>query len=122
MTLFLEDWPTPLWLLALPIFLLGAGQSILFAGLFRAVLADVPPQFAGVGSGALITLQQAGFALGVATIGTVYLALEPFGIPSAFAVSIGIQLVATVLLVASTLTLPRFKSYQGDGDAPPIEL
>jgi hypothetical protein len=53
-----------------PLALVGAGQSMLFVGLFRAVLADVPAHLGGIGSGALITLQQSGLALGVATLGT----------------------------------------------------
>jgi hypothetical protein len=51
-----------------PLARVDAGQSMLFAGLFRSVLADVPVHLGG--SGALITLKQSGLALGVATLGT----------------------------------------------------
>lgn len=62
------NWPhVTLLSLAAPLALIGAGQSMLFAGLFRSVLADVPAHLGGIGSGALITLQQSGLALGVAT-------------------------------------------------------
>lgn len=40
----------------------------LFAGLFRSVLANVPAHLGGIGTGALITLQQSGPALGVAIL------------------------------------------------------
>src|SRR5689334_7933958 len=50
-------------------------SAALFAGLFRSVLADIPVHLGGIGSGALITLQQSGLALGVATLGTLYLTL-----------------------------------------------
>ena len=70
-----QGWPhVGLWAMAVPLALAGAGQSMLFAGLFRSVLADVPTYLGGVGSGVLITLQQSGLALGVATLGTLYLA------------------------------------------------
>jgi hypothetical protein len=80
----------------------------LFSGLFRVVLTDVPARFAGIGGGALITLQQAGLALGVATLGTLYLAIEPRSIPTAFAYAVGIQLAIVFLLVLGTRLLPRF--------------
>jgi MFS family permease len=84
-----NDWPhVSIFDLAGPLALIGAGQSLLFAGLFRVVLTDVPAHHAGIGSGVLITLQQSGLALGVATLGTLYVALEPRGINNAFAAAI----------------------------------
>jgi hypothetical protein len=56
----------------------------------------------------LITLQQTGLALGVATLGTLYVALAPQGISHAFAAAIGIQLAITMLLILSSRSLPRF--------------
>jgi MFS family permease len=117
----ISGWPrVNLLTLAPPLVLIGAGQSMLFSGLFRAVLADVPPHLAGVGSGVLITLQQSGLALGVATLGTLYLALQPAGIPQAFAVAIGIQLAIILVLVLCTRLLPRFTSHQSN--AHPVEI
>ena len=114
-------WPrVSLWALAPALVLIGGGQSMLFSGLFRAVLADVPSHLAGVGSGVLITLQQSGLALGVATLGTLYLALQPIGIPGAFATVVGIQLAIILLLVASTGLLPRFTGHQVS--AQPVEM
>jgi MFS family permease len=102
-------WPNvSLLALAGPLLLVGAGQSLLFSGLFRVVLTDVPARFAGIGGGALITLQQAGLALGVATLGTLYQAIEPRSIPTAFAYAVGIQLAIIFLLVLGTRLLPRF--------------
>jgi MFS family permease len=89
-----------------PLLLIGSGQSMLFSGLFRVVLSDVPAHLAGIGGGVLITLQQTGLALGVATLGTIYLALEPRSIPEAFAASIGAQLIIIVLLVLAVPILP----------------
>jgi MFS family permease len=104
-------WPQVSMLdLAGPLALIGAGQSMLFTGLFRIVLADLPAHHAGIGGGTLITLQQSGLALGVATLGTLYLALEPDGIAHAFAAAIGLQLAIVVLLVLATRALPSFST------------
>ncbi len=109
MAVILADWPHVTMLeLAIPLALSGAGQSMLFTGLFRITLADVPAHHAGIGGGTLITLQQSGLALGVATLGTLYLALEPHGISHAFAAAIGVQLAIVVLLIFATRALPSF--------------
>jgi MFS family permease len=113
----LGDWPHVTMLeLAGPLALIGAGQSMLFAGLFRITLADVPAHHAGIGGGTLITLQQSGLALGVATLGTLYLALEPHGISHAFATAIGIQLAIVLLLILATRALPSFGATSNEED------
>ncbi|MER6563994.1 hypothetical protein ABT300_41000 [Streptomyces sp. NPDC001027] len=40
--------------MAAPLALTGAGQSMLFAGLFRNVLTGVPAHLDGIGGGALL--------------------------------------------------------------------
>jgi MFS family permease len=103
------DWPhVGLWTMAAPLALAGAGQSMLFAGLFRSVLADVPTHLGGIGSGVLITLQQSGLALGVATLGTLYLALAPHSVPRAFATAEYVQIGIVALLAVGAAALPRF--------------
>jgi hypothetical protein len=110
-SVILGRWPQVSMLdLAGPLALIGTGQSMLFTGLFRIVLADLPAHHAGIGGGTLITLQQSGLALGVATLGTLYLALEPDGIANAFAAAIGLQLAIVVLLVLATRALPSFST------------
>jgi MFS family permease len=106
-TVVLTAWPHVSMLeLAGPLALLGAGQSMLFTGLFRITLADVPAHHAGIGGGTLITLQQSGLALGVATLGTLFLALEPHGVSHAFAAAIGVQLAIVLILSLGTRALP----------------
>jgi EmrB/QacA subfamily drug resistance transporter len=108
-------WPhVSLLAVAAPPVLVGAGQSLLFAGLFRSVLADVPAHLGGIGSGALITLQQSGLALGVAALGSLYLALAPRGYPHAFATVEYIQMGIAVLLAVGVATLPRFTKAAAD--------
>jgi EmrB/QacA subfamily drug resistance transporter len=102
-------WPhVGLWAMAAPLALAGAGQSMLFAGLFRSVLADVPTHLGGIGSGALITLQQSGLALGVATLGTLYISLAPHGVPHAFATVEYVHIGIVALLALGAAALPRF--------------
>ena len=62
----------------------------------------------GIGSGALITLQQSGLALGVATLGTLYLVLEPHSYPRAFAGVEYVQMGIVALLAIGAAALPRF--------------
>lgn len=107
-TVVVGRWPhVSLWAMALPLALVGAGQSMLFAGLFRSVLATVPTHLAGIGSGVLITLQQSGLALGVATLGTLYLALAPDNIAHAFAGVEYVQMGIVALLAVGAAALPR---------------
>jgi MFS family permease len=103
------DWPhVSLWATAIPLALVGAGQSMLFAGLFRSVMADVPTHLGGIGSGVLITIQQSGLALGVATLGTLYLGLAPHGASHAFAAVEYVQIGIVALLAIGAAALPRF--------------
>jgi EmrB/QacA subfamily drug resistance transporter len=102
-------WPhVTLWDLAASLALAGAGQSMLFAGLFRSVLADVPTHLSGVGSGVLITLQQSGLALGVATLGTLYLGRAEHNVAHAFATVEAVQIAIIALLAIGAAALPRF--------------
>lgn len=69
-------WPHPTvaWL-APGTLVLGIGQGLIMSPLFGAVLSEVPPRMAGVGSGVLATTQQSALALGVATLGSLYLTI-----------------------------------------------
>src|SRR6185312_5171208 len=53
----------------------GFGQGWVMPSLIRIVLSDVPVASAGVGSGVLTTTQQVSLAVGVAGLGSLFLAL-----------------------------------------------
>lgn len=115
-TIMVASWPhVSLFSLAGPLALIGAGQSMLFTGYFRLVLTDVPVHQAGIGGGVLITLQQAGLALGVATLGSIYLALYHESIPAAFGASVGVQLLIATCLAVATRFLPRLDQARATG-------
>jgi EmrB/QacA subfamily drug resistance transporter len=119
-TVLAVDWPhVSLWDMATPLALVGTGQSMLFAGLFRSVLADVPAHLGGVGSGALITIQQSGLALGVAILGTLYVARAASSVPAAFTAVEVVQMCIVALLAVGAASLPRFT--KATSDAPVIE-
>jgi MFS family permease len=111
----ITDWPhVGLWSMAAPLALAGAGQSMLFAGLFRSVLADVPAHLGGIGGGILITLQQGGLALGVATLGTLYIGLAPHSVPHAFATVEYVHIGIVAFLAVGAAALPRFTRAAAD--------
>lgn len=86
----------------------GFGQGLQLPVLFRIVLSDVPPERAGVGGGVMTTTQQAALALGVATLGSLFLALAPgSGMRDALIVTLLVQLAAIALTALLSLRLPR---------------
>src|SRR5580693_3917257 len=71
-----RSWPHPGALFMAPgMLVLGIGQGLIMSPLFGAVLSEVPRHKAGVGSGVLATTQQSALALGVATLGSLYLTI-----------------------------------------------
>ncbi|MBX3587858.1 MAG: MFS transporter [Ramlibacter sp.] len=91
-------WMVPLLLLQ------GAGLGLVMAPLVSAVLAGLPPQHAGVASGTIATVQQAGNALGVALVGILFYGqLQGAADAQAWGAALGVALLylcASALLVA----------------------
>lgn len=86
----------------------GAGQALQLPILFRVILSEVPPARAGVGSGVMITVQQSALALGVASLGTLFLGLVPsMGMRDALVTTLLVQLAGIVLTILLSLRLPR---------------
>ncbi|WP_369244021.1 hypothetical protein [Streptomyces sp. R41] len=68
----------------------------------------------------LITLQQSGLALGVATLGTFYLALAPHDVAHAFTDVEYVQMGIVALLAVGAAALPRFTD-AASGAAPVVD-
>ena len=99
----LTMWPhlTPLNM-ALSMAIIGFGQGMVMSPLFRIVLSHVPATRAGVGSGVLVTTQQSSLALGVATLGSLFLSLSgshTIGMRQAFAIVVGVQISLAVMVI-----------------------
>lgn len=104
-----RDWPSLGALDLLPgTAIAGLGQGLQLPVVFRIVLSDVPPERAGVGSGVLITTQQSALALGVATLGSLFLSVtDSAGMGTALTVTLLVQLAAIALTGVLSLRLPR---------------
>ncbi|MET8293346.1 MFS transporter [Streptomyces sp. NPDC005180] len=88
--------------------LAGLGQGLQLPVLMRLMLSDVPADRAGVGSGVMVTTQQSSLALGVATVGSLFLALTAaLGMRQALTVTLLGQLGLIALTVLLSLRLPR---------------
>ncbi|MFF4226219.1 MFS transporter [Streptomyces sp. L500] len=86
----------------------GLGQGLLMPITMRLVLSEVPVAQAGVGGGVLVTTQQAFMALGVATLGSLFLSLAPgVGMREGLEITLGVQLVLVVITAGLSLRLPR---------------
>ncbi len=102
-------WPgLPIAALAPGLAVAGFGQGLVMSPLFGVVLSDVPPASAGVGGGVLATTQQTALALGVATLGSLFLALagDGTGIRNAFLIVLAIQTCVALFVAAGALRLP----------------
>lgn len=100
-------WPSvSLLSLAPGLILAGAGQAVAFGTVFRTVLAQVPAESAGVGSGVLVTVQQASLALGVAALGSLFTAQAAHGFGGAFTLVIAIQIAIAIAIAAASPLLP----------------
>ncbi|MFI7095355.1 MFS transporter [Streptomyces lydicus] len=103
------SWPgTSVAGLAPSMAVLGFGQGMVLPVLMRIVLSELPVAQAGVGGGAMVTTQQSGLALGVATLGTLFLSLLPsVGIRDALLAALLTQLAIVAGTTALALRLPR---------------
>ncbi|MFE6780507.1 MFS transporter [Streptomyces sp. NPDC057702] len=104
-----REWPdVSIPALAPGLVLAGVGQALQLPVLYRIVLADVPSERAGVGSGVMVTTQQAAMTLGVATLGTLFLSrTASVGMREALLTTLLVQLAAIVATTLLSLRLPR---------------
>jgi MFS family permease len=106
----LTAWPhlTPA-ALAAAMAVTGFGQGLVMTPLFGVILSEVPPDRAGVGSGVMATGQQASLALGVGTLGTLFLSLgHPglLGLRGAFVVVLLVNIVIAAFVTVLSRRLP----------------
>jgi EmrB/QacA subfamily drug resistance transporter len=89
----------------------GLGQGLLMSPLFGVVLSQVPPAAAGAGSGVLTTTQQTALALGVATLGSLFLALagDGTGVRTAFVVVLAVQMLIAIGVAVGASGLPGWR-------------
>ncbi|MFE4969608.1 MFS transporter [Streptomyces sp. NPDC056660] len=104
-----RDWPHLDFTGLLPgVAVAGAGQALQLPNVLRLVMSEVPAARAGVGSGVMVTTQQSALALGVATLGTLFLSLVPqHGTRDALVITLLVQLGLVVLTGLLSLRLPR---------------
>jgi hypothetical protein len=101
-------WPSiGTWDLAPAVVVMGFGQGWIMPSLIRVVLSDVPVASAGVGSGVLTTTQQVALAVGVATLGTLFVSLAGHSGPlHAALLVLGVQALVAVGIVIGSRGLP----------------
>ncbi|WP_406402537.1 MFS transporter [Streptomyces sp. NBC_00879] len=104
-----RDWPDVGFLELMPgVALAGFGQGLQLPVIFRLVLSEIPAERAGVGSGVMVTTQQSALALGVATLGSLFLSLTGSGgMRQALTVTLLVQLGMIALTALLSLRLPR---------------
>ena len=111
------SWPrVSLLSLAPSLVVTGFGQALVFVSLFRLVLANVPPHHAGVSGGALVTIQQSGLAIGVATLGTLYLSLDTHSISEAFTATTAAEAAILAVLGISSRFIHATGTTKGGND------
>jgi fucose permease len=95
--------------LAPALLVLGLGQGLLLPAVMRVVLSAVPLESAGAGSGVLSTTQQVALAFGVATLGSLFLTLQPaarLGPLHALDVVLGTQALSAIAIALGSRLLP----------------
>ncbi|HEY3907352.1 MAG TPA: MFS transporter [Streptosporangiaceae bacterium] len=113
----LVQWPHIGTFAMAPEFLVaGFAQAIAMVTLLRTVLADVPHRLSGIGSGILVTVQQAALALGVASLGSVYLSVAGLHPARGF----GLILIAMAVLFGA-VAVGSLRLLSASGPSAPAE-
>jgi MFS family permease len=86
--------------------LVGAGIGLCFTPLTSTVLAGVDPARVGSASGAMSTMQQVGYALGVAVTGVIFFGAADDGIGHAFELSLIQMAIVSAGIVVMSRLLP----------------
>jgi MFS family permease len=102
-----EGMSVTFWQLAAPILVMGLGMGLCVSIVTTVVLADVPPQNAGAGSGVTNAVLQLGAAVGVAVVGAIFFSLlESRNFPDAAGTALWYNAAVIALAVLLTPFLP----------------
>jgi EmrB/QacA subfamily drug resistance transporter len=118
-------WPgLSVLLLAPGLAIAGLGQGLVMSPLFGVVLSEVPPASAGAGSGVLTTTQQTALALGVATLGSMFLAMadDGTGVRTGFIIVLAIQIAIAFAVAGGARRLPSWRRREQPAEAAQPEL
>jgi MFS family permease len=105
----LASWPhVPILVLAPGMLVAGLGQGLVMSPLFGVVLSEVPPAVAGAGGGVMTTTQQTALALGVATLGSLFITFsgDGVGMRNGFLIIVAAQIVIAAGLALGARRLP----------------
>lgn len=118
-------WPAvSLLALAPAMAVAGLGQGLIMSPLFGVVLSEVPAASAGAGSGVLTTTQQTALALGVATLGGMFLSLagDGVGVRVGFVAVLAVQTVVAFGVALGARRLPGWRLAGGARTSRPTEV
>jgi len=108
---FVSEWPHVALLDLQPsLAVAGFVGTGIFVSAFRLVLADVPLRLAGVGSGVFVTMQQSSYALGMATLGTLFLSMASDHTADGFGWVVAIWAAIDICIAAGSFILPSVAS------------
>jgi MFS family permease len=117
------------WALTALIFVTGFGQGIAMPRLFNTVLGDVPPRQAGLASGFVNSCLQAGAAIAVAAIGSLFFAVlgdgtgaAAYGHAFGWAMAAQVAALSLALLIAVLPARRRAAAALADGELADGEL
>lgn len=106
-----QTWPhTSPWDLLPSFTVMGFGQGLTMPSLIRVVLSEVPVESAGAGGGVFTTMQQLSLAIGVASLGSLYLAQSApshLGPLHATVLLVAIQAAVALVTAVGSRLLPR---------------
>jgi MFS family permease len=107
---FVTAWPAVhSAVLVVPLAVLGLGQGLTMPAAMRLALSEVPLHAAGAAAGVLTTTNQVALAVGVASLGSLFLTLSAptdLGIYHAFLVVLSIRSLAAVCVGLGSRRLP----------------
>jgi MFS family permease len=98
--------------------LAGVGIGLAYTPITATVMSSATPEQGGAVAGAVATIQQVGYALGVAVTGVIYFAHAGREIGHAFELSLIELAVLGVVLVAATRLLPGGRGRPAEAAAP----